>query len=322
MATAAKIFAANIAGIYYDVHSDSFLYKDKPVLAIKCALKHNDQIKSDETNVIAGDHYFRPKYDPKSIEQCKKIGKALIDKKYSGPLDRYINGLTGVPIKTPTETHGEAKAKKPKYYYLTNWKMGIPRKEFAEEDIPALMDALEILFGKIQIVIENPDKLAKEYFENELKWCGTCRKRIEQYEIAHGLARKHGKGKSNTDPENLYRTCFDCNRTMIDEHILHYQHKLDSERKEKYLSNDPKSRLGNRALKDMYEIHKKLRDLGIETEDLDKYSDPLDVYKKLVVKEAMAVLLKQYVPDDWILISKKDAKGFKNNANTSKCCVM
>ena len=325
MVSVAKIFAANIAGLYYRVSDDAFVYSHPPTLAIKCkTIRIDSQIHANELNIICDNHYFAPKFDPKSLEQCKKIGKSLSDKKYSGPLDRYINGITGVAIKTPTSSHGEAKAKKPKYYYFHQFKVGIPRREFNEEDIPALETAFTILFGQIQIKVESPDKIMEEYFQNELKWCGTCKKHIVQFEIAHGLARKHGKGNSNTDPENLYRTCFDCNRNMIDEHILHYQHKLNTEAKKKFLANDPMSRFSSRIFMDMYNTHKKLCDLGIETTELDKYSDPLDVYKSLIIKENMAVLLKEYVPDDWVLVNKKDgkAKPIKQGKNKTNCVIL
>lgn len=286
MITTAKIFAANIAEIYYRVSDDTFVCKVPLTLAIKCNVVRDPAAHADENSVISSQSYFKPKFDHKSLEQCKKIGKALVDKKYVGPLDRYINGLTGVAIKTPAASHGEAKEKKFKYHYLRVWKIGIPKKEFVEEDIPALDAALGILFGQLKIIVESPEKIAEEYFKNELQWCGTCRKRIEHYEIAHGLARKHHQAKSNTDPENLYRTCFDCNRTMIDEHILHYQHKLDTERKQKFLANDPMSRFSSRLFVDLYAIHKKLKDLGIEG-DMDVYSDPMIIYKTLVIKENM-----------------------------------
>ena len=310
MITAAKIFAANIAGIYYRVSDDSFVFDSKqphPTLAVKCKIIKNDTLmQHDENNVVSNGHYFVPKFDKSSIEQCRKIGKALADKKYSGPLDRYINGLTGVAIKSPPESHGEAKAKKPKYHYLRSFKVGIPRKEFAEDDVPALDAALGILFGVQQIVINvSPDDRVKDYFENELKWCGTCYKKIEQFEIAHGLARKHHQGKSDTDPENLYRTCFDCNRTMIDEHILHYQHKLDSERKGKYYFNTPKARLGDRVMKDMYDIHKKLNSLGVES-NLNTYDDPLEIYRGLIIKNYLVSMSQNNV----------------NNQKNNKCCIL
>jgi hypothetical protein len=330
MITTAKIFAANIAKIYYRYSDDNFVVESKSLpiaLTIKCKVLHVEQASPvDENNVITNDRYFIPKFDKTSIVQCRKIGATLIDKKYSGPLDRFINGITGVAIKSPPESHGEAKAKKLKYHYLRNYKIGIPLGEFAAEDIPALDAAFGILFGVIQIKIENPEKIAQEYFEDQLKWCGTCRKRIDKFEIAHGLARKHHKGKSDTDPENLYRTCFDCNRSMTDIHILHYQHKLDVERKDRCLANDPKSRLGNRVLIDMNTIHKRLNDLGIEIEQMNIYDDPLEVYKKLIIKEGMAIILKQCIPDDYVMIGKKDlpnAKSIKQKiSNTSRCSVM
>lgn len=329
MISAAKIFAANIGGFFYRVSDDSFVCSGPVALAVKCKVIRDDKHpKADDIGVIADSHYFSGKFDRPSINACVRIGKALVDKKYTGPLDRYINGLTGVAIKSPIESHGEAKSKKAKYHYLQKWKIGVPKKEFNEEDVPALDAALTILFGPIHIVINvSPENRVKPYFDNELKWCGTCYKQIEQFEIAHGLARKHHKDKSDTDPENLYRTCFDCNRTMIDEHILHYQHKLDTERKEIYYFNTPKARLGNRVMKDMYKIHKHLIELGIEDE-LDIYHDPLEVYKKLVIKEGMAVILKQCIPDDYVMISKKDAiqrtKSVKTvpKQDNSKCCIL
>jgi hypothetical protein len=331
MITAGKIFAANIAKIYYRVSDDNFVVDSKSLpiaLTIKCkVLRVEQSVSIDENNVIhsIGDHFI-PKFDKTSIERCRKIGVTLVDKKYSGPLDRYINGMTGVPIKSPPESNGEAKVKKPKYHYLRNYKIGIPIKEFAEEDIPALDAAFGILFGVVQIKIESPEKIAQDYFEDQLKWCGTCRKHIEKFEIAHGLARKHHKDKSDTDPENLYRTCFDCNRSMIDEHILHYQHKLDTDRKTKYLANDPKSRLGNRVMDDMNQIYKRLVDLGIEIDQMNVYNDPLDVYKKLVIKEGMATILKQCINDDYVVVHKKDISkikpGQRNQSNSSKCIIM
>ena len=115
---------------------------------------------------------------------------------------------------------------------------------------------------------------------------------------------------------------------MIDEHILHYQHKLDRERKQKFLANDPMSRLGSRMMQDTYDIHKKLCDLGIEHESLNIYDDPLDVFKKLVIKENMAVLLKEYVPDDYVLVHKPSGKQKpvvdkkKTFAVNPKCVIM
>lgn len=327
MATAEKIFAANIAGIYYNVESDNFICTTIPTLKISCkVLKYSDaelkqsQLHIDACNVLSRGQYFKPKFVESSIEVCKTIGNTLAEKKYAGPLDRFINAITGVAIKNPKGlVPGRAKTK-PKYYYLNIWKLGIPRKQFHEEDIKSFELALNILFGPQQLKLDDE---GKAYFESELKWCGTCKKAIEKFEIAHGLAHKHHDSKgSDKDPENLYRCCFDCNRIMLDEHILHYQHKLDMQRKTKVLSNDPKSRLGDRVMKRIYEIHKQLNDLGLEIDQLDTYSDPLEVYETLVAKQNLAVLTKRIIPNDYIMVSKKVINvKVKPQKNDSKCII-
>ena len=324
---AEKVFAANIAGIYYNVDNDTFISTGPITLKIACQVSNHSEaeikqigLHVDSCNVLSRGQYFRPKFVESSIEVCRKIGKTLSDKKYSGPLDRYINEITGVSIKNPAGLiPGRAKTK-PKYYYLNLWKIGIPRKQFAEEDVKSFEAALNILFGPQKPVV-NDD--GKAYFDQELRFCGTCKKPIEKYEIAHGLAHAHhNSAGSDKDPENLYRCCFDCNRIMLADHILHYQHKLDMERKKKALSNDPKSRLGDRVMRRIYELHKQLHDLGLEKEEIDTYSDPLIIYETLIAKQNLAVLTKRMIPDDYVVVSKKVISVKVKAQSDSKCSIM
>jgi hypothetical protein len=322
--TASNIFAAKIAGIGYDPTNNRYISAQSCKLSIRCNFSlASNPIFLDENAIYGIKDYIRPLFDAKSLLVCEKIGKVFVDKKYNGPRDSYINAITGTKIKSPlSEEKIEAKATKSKtqkkYFFLSTWKLGIPRKEFAEDDIKHLDTALQILFGLPQIIINDH---GKEYFENQYKWCGTCKTKIDDgYEIAHGLARKHHKGNSDTESDNLYRTCFDCNRSMKDKHILHHQHQLDTERKEKFLSNDPKSRLGDDVMRRIYEIHKQLHELGLEVEDIDTYNDPLIVYETLINKLYIAQVSNKIIKDDYVLIDKpsRDSAGLKTVKVKSK----
>ena len=131
------------------------------MLAVKCNVGRDQNAHADEFGVISSQSYFKPKFDQKSIEQCKQIGKALVDKKYSGPLDRYINGLTGVAIKTPAASHGEAKEKKLKYHYLKSWKLGTPENNFQRRMSRHLMRRFQYYSASSRLLWNRQRKLPK-----------------------------------------------------------------------------------------------------------------------------------------------------------------